>query len=288
MRKYSVDNVTIRGYAHILAGKECQDSSVSWRGKHYFAAIVCDGHGGDKYIRSAAGSQFACDTGKKIISVFMECLAKDKAFRTKFFSSEKSRDTMLEQLANAIIQEWNEIVETDCRDLPITSDPRFELLSDEQKQSVLKENSKAYGTTFLAAVLCKEFYFILKLGDGNVCVIRDGRAEFAETRSASLRDDSLQFNLTTSLCSGMADREFRYAFENTLHGDVRGIILTTDGVINSFASEEAYFRLIENIFSAYTGKDAGGAKDELAAFLNEMSEKGSGDDLSVAVICRIK
>ena len=82
---------------------------------------------------------------------------------------------------------------------------------------------------------------------------------------------------------------FFYAFENfSSADDMRGIILTTDGVINSFTSEDAYFRLIGNIFSAYAGTDAAGAKDELTAFLNEMSEKGSGDDLSVAVICRLK
>ena len=289
MRKHLVDNITIRGYAHILADKECQDYSVSWQDKRYSAAIVCDGHGGDKYIRSAAGSRFACETGKRKISVFMECLVKNKSFGMKFFSSERSRNLMLEQLANAIIQEWNKAVESDCRDFPIAEDPRFGLLSDAQKQDILNENSKAYGTTFLAAVFCEDFYFILKLGDGNVCVIRDGSVEFAETRSAGLRDDRLQFNLTTSLCSGMADREFKYAFENfSSDDDVRGIILTTDGVINSFTSEDAYFRLIGNIFSAYAGTDAAGAKDELTAFLNEMSEKGSGDDLSVAVICRLK
>ena len=30
MRKYLVDNITIQGYAHILAEKACQDHSVSW------------------------------------------------------------------------------------------------------------------------------------------------------------------------------------------------------------------------------------------------------------------
>lgn len=288
MRKYLVDNITIQGYAHILAEKACQDHSVSWQNKYYDAAIVCDGHGGDKYIRSDTGSYLACEAGKKVISVFMEHLAADKDFRSKFFSSEKSRDEMFEQLTKAIIQEWNWAVESDYSGWAISDDPRFISLTDAEKQDILRENSKAYGSTFIAAVLSDGFYFILKLGDGNACILREEAVEFAEDRSKTLRDEQLQFNLTTSLCSGVADREFRYAFVKFPKNSVQGIALTTDGVINSYTSEEGYIHLIGNVFSSYREADIKTAHDELENFLHTLSEKGSGDDLSVAVICHKK
>ena len=218
----------------------------------------------------------------------MDHLIGDKDFRSKFFSSEKSRNEMFEQLTKAIIQEWNWAVESDCGGWPISDDSRFTSLTDAEKQDILHENSKAYGSTFIAAVLCDGFYFILKLGDGNACVWREETIEFAEDRSKALRDEQLQFNLTTSLCSSVADREFRYAFVKYPKNSVRGIVLTTDGVINSYTSEEGYLHLMGNVFSSYMETDIKTAHDELECFLHTLSEKGSGDDLSVAVICRSK
>ena len=288
MKKSLVDAVTVRGYAHTLAEKECQDHSECWQTKYYDAVIVCDGHGGDKYIRSAAGSYMACQAGKKAISAFMEHIVTDKTFREKFFSSETARGEMFEQLARSIIQQWNWTVAADYDSRAIGDDPRFVVLTEEEKRELQHENSKAYGSTFLAAVLCDGFYFILKLGDGNICILRDGEVEFAEACSADLRDESLQFNVTTSLCSSTADREFRYAFVKYREDAVHGIVLTTDGVINSYINEEAYLHLIGNIFASYSEKDTRGAREELESFLQELSQKGSGDDLSVAVICRKK
>lgn len=288
MRNWAVDTISIQGYAHKSAGKECQDHSVSWQNKYYDAVIVCDGHGGDKYFRSDAGAYLACEAGKKIISAFMEHFWKDKGFRIKFFSSEKVRDEMFEQLIKAIIQEWNQSVAADFNAWPIEADPRFTALTDAEKTDLQRENSKAYGSTFIAAILCEGFYLILKLGDGNACILRDQTVEFAEKRSETLRDTQLQFNLTTSLCSSMADREFRYAWVKYPLNSVKGIILTTDGVINSYTSETGYLRFIHNIFSSYIGSDIKSAHEELENFLHTLSEKGSGDDLSVAVICRRK
>ena len=69
---------------------------------------------------------------------------------------------------------------------------------------------------------------------------------------------------------------------------VQGLILTTDGIINSYQSEQAYLGFIENIFAGYREQQRKDAHAELAEFLPRLSEKGSGDDLSVAIICRKK
>ncbi len=288
MRKWLADNITIQGYAHKSVGKKCQDCSVSWQNKYYDAVIVCDGHGGEKYIRSDTGAYLACEAGKKVISAFMDQLIRSKFLRSKFFSSEKLRDRILEQLTKSVIQTWNLAVESDYGAWPITEDPRFASLTDGEKEDLLHNGNKAYGSTFIASVLCDRYYFILKLGDGNACVFWENAVEFAEARVKSLHDEQLQFNLTTSLCSDQADKEFRYAFVKYPKNIVRGIALTTDGVINSYTSEEGYLHLIGNIFSSYAETDRKSAHNEMEDFLYTLSEKGSGDDLSVAVICRKK
>ena len=62
------------------------------------------------------------------------------------------------------------------------------------------------------------------------------------------------------------------------------MVLTTDGVINSYTSEQAYLDFIGNIFQGYREETLEAAHNELAEFLPRLSEKGSGDDLSVGIV----
>ena len=278
------DNISIRGYSHILADKECQDSSVSWQGKKYSAVILSDGHGGEKYFRSAKGSEIACVVGKEVISSFMESVRKNDLYNL-FVGKNTKRDEMLFWLERAVIQRWNEEIAADLSVRPFEADERFIALNDEDKKSVIKTPAKAYGATFIAAVVSDNYLFVLKLGDGNVCLINSGKPQLFYGSTDELKDDNLQFNLTTSLCGSDADKQFRHCFMN-LHNDKSfgGLILTTDGIINSYTNEQAYLDFIGNIFCGYKEESVKSARAELAEFLPRLSEKGSGDDLSVGVI----
>ena len=287
MKKFIAENITVTGYSHKLLQKECQDYSFCWEEDNYDAVIVCDGHGGDKYIRSAAGSRMACEAGHKVISEFMSVLKKDKKFKNKFLKDDKERDKMLAQLCRAVIQEWNERIANDLAVASIENDERYASLSDADKLDIMHNNFKAYGSTFIAAVLTERFYVILKLGDGNVCLVHGGgRTTLAEKYFEWLKDDNLQFNLTTSLCSENADMDFRYAFSKYDPNELHGIILTSDGVINSYTSKDSYLKLIKNVYLSFSKRNKNDAKTELADFLDTLSEKGSGDDVSIAVVCR--
>ena len=50
-------HLTAQGASHIKKNKECQDASSSYQDENCAIAIVCDGHGGDDYVRSAIGSK---------------------------------------------------------------------------------------------------------------------------------------------------------------------------------------------------------------------------------------
>ncbi len=288
--KFLTDNISIRGYSHIIANKECQDCSVSWHTDSYSGIIVCDGHGGEKYIRSSKGSAFACEIGKTAIDEFMRSIKRlDK-------SNYKEQLTVLER---HIINNWRKAVEKDFNDNSFENDERFAVLSDSDKNALLKNYVKAYGSTFIAAVLTGKYYFVLKLGDGNANIILSNdtiktpdehNAEYDEDGKLKkvLEDEQLEFNVTTSLCQSAADTEFRQIFiETDKTKPVSAIVLTTDGIINCFRSVEAYQSLIKNIYHAYleteNEKEIEKARLELANGLNQLSEKGSGDDLSVAI-----
>ena len=290
MQKSKADCLSVQGFSHIRAGKECQDSSVYWQEKNYDGIIISDGHGGDKYIRSASGSRFACEVGKSAISTFMETLEGNRNFQKDFLSGEKEREKILSQLERSIIQHWHERVMTDISASPLESDSRFSALQEGDRLALQKSPVKAYGATFIAAVLTDSFFFVLKLGDGNACLLtRDFRPVLLDKLFLQLKDSDLQFNTTTSLCNSDADMAFRHCYSalNDKY-DVQGLLLTTDGVINSYRREEAYLGFVENIFSGYREQVRKDAHAELAEFLPRLSEKGSGDDLSVAVICRKK
>ena len=279
MKDYITDNISIQGYSHIIANKECQDSSCSWKTKRYAAVIVCDGHGGDKYIRSAIGSAIACEVGKNTINEFMESL-----HREHFRLNEKNYDGLLSRLELSVIQRWNDEISENYSKNPLSDDKRWDTLSDSDKKALERSPVKAYGTTFIAAVLAHKYCFILKLGDGNANLILKDKTVFSPNE---ITDDNLQFNITTSMCSSDADIMFRHYFcdiTNSTDNPVSGIILSSDGVINSYRTEEAYNSLIGNIYSAYGEDGEVKAKTELRDVLNILSEKGSVDDLSIAII----
>ena len=279
-----VDNVSVRGYAHIFADKECQDSSISWQGKKYSAVIISDGHGGEKYFRSAKGSEIACSVGKEVISSFMESIRKNN-FYNFFIGKTAKREEMLFRLERAIIQRWNEEIAADLSSVPLEADERFCALNDEDKESVIKTPAKAYGATFIAAVVTDNYLFVLKLGDGDVCVLKGSIPKIFFGLADELKDDNLQFNLTTSLCGSDADKQFKHCFAD-LRNDKSfgGLILTTDGIINSYTSEQAYLDFIGNVFGGYKEERKKSARAELIEFLPRLSQKGSGDDLSVGII----
>ena len=274
---FITDNISIRGYSHILDNKECQDSSISWSTKKYGAAIVCDGHGGEKYFRSAIGSKFACQIGKEAIEVFMDSIERLDKFNI---------DDKLENLERYIIQSWRTAVDEHLQNNPFEDDEKYQSLSDESKKGLESSPIKAYGSTFIAAVMAINFYFILKLGDGNANIIYfDDTIEFPK----DLEDDQLQFNQTTSLCQSNAIAEFKHTFFRNINKKAfKGIILTTDGIINCFNSVKSYHSLIKNIyegFSNITDPDVYmKEKEDLESSLHELSQRGSGDDLSVGII----
>lgn len=273
MGKYLTNNISIRGYSHLLSDKECQDNSISWHDKRYSGVIICDGHGGEKYIRSQKGSLLACAVGQKAIDEYMS---------QKRRLDEGNFNEQFKFLESYIIDNWRKEIEKDFTDNPLENDERFNALSDSDKAALIKNPFKAYGSTFIAAVMAKTYYFVLKLGDGNVnVVLSDGSVKSVD----GLEDEQLQFNVTTSLCQSNAALEFRHVYVKD--ESIKGLVLTTDGIINCFKSVESYHALIKNIYDAYSevnnGQDVENARSELADGLNQLSVKGSGDDLSVAI-----
>ena len=252
-------HTSIIGSNHIKSSIECQDHSGHLLLKNVCAVVVCDGHGGEKHFRSAIGSI-------KAVEVTLEALQT-------FVPSAECYD-QLGQLEKSIIQQWNAAVDAHYTNNPFLPD-ELTTLPDKDQHTVQDNPTTAYGSTLIAAVLCEGGCFGVQIGDGE-CVLLTDSGELVQPIA---EDDRIPFNLTTSLCDSRAFQHFRSFWHE---GPVAAVMVSTDGVRNSFASEDFFKGFCESVFASCWDNPSI-AQAELEEFLPQLTARGSGDDVSVAV-----
>lgn len=266
-------NVTVQGTSHIKKNKECQDASTSFCCEDYAIAIVCDGHGGEDYIRSATGSEKACQIALKHIQEFIAQVDRETLTR--------QHESAIRTLEASIITEWNRQIEEHWKANPIT-DEEISVLSDKSKRRYLERNvfQSAYGTTLIAAVIAKDFWFCFQVGDGK-CVWISRESQFASLEL----DEKCFLNATTSLCDSDALEHFHNYFKEDLPA---AVFLGTDGVDDSFKNEKQLHSFYKAISYSFANTDNEKAQDELRDYLPRLSQKGSADDISVAAVLNME
>jgi hypothetical protein len=266
-----------QGERHKKRGQPCEDFALHYRDDKRSFAIVSDGHGNDMYFRSGRGARFACESAT-------ECL---NSFTSELFAGHSRRgtsglkdfypafDALLPGLCVSIHEAWKRRALDDWKNDP----PDFDALRFDR--AVYDENIYiAYGCTLIALAATEAYWFGVQIGDGKCVVLEDGGG-FSEPIPW---DEACQFNVTTSLCEENAPELFRF-FASA--GLPEALFIGTDGVDTSFPLEEngakiaRVYRIILDNF-----KDAGfetGLK-QMEDFLPVLTERGSGDDVSIAGI----
>lgn len=276
MGEFKAFDVRSIGASHLKSGKPCQDYSFSAYGDKYAVAIVCDGHGGDKYVRSEIGSKLAAEICSEAIKSLFGKRISNQALIAKFLPKPEAT---LQQLASFIIFKWREAVETHFADQPFTP-AEFENLTDKDKASLNKPDGwvSAYGTTLIAAVRTSDFWFGLHIGDGK-CVVVSETDDYIQPIPW---DDKCFLNATTSLCDEKALERFRvfFSYENL----PKAIFVASDGVDDTFGTDEALHGFYKSVIQLFAEKSFDEAKTELQTFLPSLSAKGSQDDISIAGI----
>ena len=247
---------------------------------------VADGHGGTAYFRSDKGAEFAVEIAveicKKLIDTTWDGI-KDKKIN--------------DSLSREIVQKWIEKVNLDIHSNPFSADEDASLKTKKdqitKRPSGLKnEGLAAYGSTLIVAVIHESFILFLQLGDGNVLLV----SSTGEIDQPLPKDDRLFGNETTSLClpESWFDFRFRLLPINSTNPSPALILLSTDGYANSFSHDSEFEKvgtdLLEIICENPEGLDKGieSIKENLPNWLNIASEKGSGDDTTVGILCNLK
>ena len=269
---YRAFGMTVIGASHIKSGTVCQDFSLSCELPDRRISVVCDGHGGADYFRSDRGSRFAAEA-------FTECMKDPDVISVlSAAATQKQQSGRIEQLIKSIIARWNELVERDIKEHSFGEDELSGVSGKARKRYETGQRlQSAYGTTLIGVILTENFWLGLQIGDGKcVAVSKDG--EFTQPIPW---DEQCFLNVTTSICDENAAKEFRFCFERTLPA---AVFIGSDGIDDCFAGDERlhdFYRLTLRSFAQTNDQTA---VLQLKDYLPTLSEKGSGDDMSVGII----
>ena len=290
---------SVKGASHVRSGLPNQDA-IRWFPESGIGLplilAVSDGHGSAKSFRSDRGSCFAVETAIKVIQ--------------EFFLSSQSSDINFSALKDAaqrllpprLVNEWRKAVNKDLGlsendEEKLTNKPNF---TDEEKQILVDKDGEAawqavennyflaYGATVLAVLVTEFFIVYIQLGDGDILEV-DSKGN---TTRPLERDPNLIANETTSLCMNKAWNEFQVHIKLYPQGTPKEIpaliLVSTDGYSNSFSTDEGFFKIGRDYQQMFKSNLTEEVRQKLEGFLQETSEKGSGDDITLGMIKRLE
>ena len=269
---YRAFGMTVIGASHIKSGTVCQDFSLICELPDRRISVVCDGHGGADYFRSDRGSRFAAEA-------FTECMKDPDVISVlSAAATQKQQSIRIEQLIKSIIARWNELVERDIKEQSFGEDELSDVSEKARKKYETGQRlQSAYGTTLIGVMLAENFWLGLQIGDGKcVAVSKDG--EFTQPIPW---DEQCILNVTTSICDENATKEFRFCFERTLPA---AVFIGSDGIDDCFAGDERLYDFYRLTLRSFAQTNDQTAVSQLKDYLPTLSEKGSGDDMSVGII----
>ena len=271
--RWRVINASVRGSSHQRSGLPNQDAVEYASSPKSDAPVtvlaVSDGHGGGRHFRSQVGSTLAVHVAVKTVQDYLAGLA--------------GADCDMPRLSQEIVDAWVVAVTSDLAHNPFSEAELGALMEAEgerNKDSVVERPELAYGATLLVAAVTDERMIYLQLGDGDILTVA---ADGTTTRPIA-EDERLVGNQTTSLCQPEAWREFRTTETAASVGLPTLVLLSTDGYVNSFRSQEDFLQIGQDYLQILREQGSEVLSDELPKILAEATQQGSGDDITLGLL----
>ena len=272
---------SVRGASHARTGLPNQDA-LGWLQKagsgRLLIVAASDGHGSAKYFRSHVGSRLAVEAAIALAQEFLNGQPDLK-------NLSAIKRTAEERLPQELSRRWKEAVEAHIGSNPITVEELDALEKSDgvnARETISSKPTHAYGATILTVLVEESFILYLQLGDGDILLVSDGGG----VERPLPRDERLFANETTSLSSQSAWSDFRFGFQTLVGPPPALILLSTDGYANSFVNEDAFLKVGTDLLEMIRADGLDKVSDSLEAWLTEASASGSGDDITLALICR--
>ena len=269
---------TVQGASHKKKNKICQDAStcgeVEIEGKKAYFSVVCDGHGGNDYMRSNIGSELGVKVASEYIVKFIQKATKN------MLNNDQHYGRQLRYLSEMILKNWREAVKNHLDENPFTEEEFLNISEKAKKRYTMLEQERfysAYGTTMIAVGYTEDYAFALHLGDGK-CISVDKEGNFEQLVPW---DENCFLNATTSMCDSDAINEFRCHY---FKEPPAVIFIASDGVDDCFANNEKMYHFYKTLLFSISKEGFDDSVKELEEYLPRMSAKGSGDDISIGAI----
>ena len=285
--EWRVIEASVKGYSHERLNKPNQDRILFFQDPDKGLPIVLaisDGHGGSGYYRSERGAQFAVESAIEMCKQFLE--TNKNLLIGENFSQKRLKET----LCRSIVDEWNKRVARDIQENPTPNEDSSDKTDIVKSKRPVEQNiSTPYGATLLTAIVTNSELIFLQLGDGDILIISDN----GDSIRPLPRDPRLIGNETTSLCTREAWDDFVTGAISLKSVSPALIMASTDGYANSYPDEESFQKVGQDILNLICKDEAGvnagldSVESSFKEWLNETSEKGSGDDITVGIIGNI-
>ncbi len=277
-KPWRVIGSSVRGASHVRSGLQNQDA-IGWFPPNgsgsQLALAVADGHGSAKSFRSAIGSQIAVETS-------LDYGAELLAAAPSLAELSMVKDRLEQEIPHRIVFEWRRRVGQHFAESPFAEAELGKLAERDGRGAadlVRRDPYLAYGSTLITVVAMESFLAFWQIGDGDVVTVSAAARVGRPLRG----DDRLIANETTSLCSDDAWRQFRVAIYGTTSPM---ILVSSDGFANSFADDAGFFQFGSDVMRIVVNEGLDAVNGMLPGWLEEMTRRGSGDDISLGMICR--
>lgn len=268
--QWQVVGQSVRGAAHERNGLPNQDALYWLPEAGHGPSVVLtasDGHGSARYSRSHIGAALAVQTAARLVDEFLHSQADVDNLSLIKHATE-------EWLPRALVRNWSEAVGEH-----LNSEP----LSPDEPASQDADPSIAYGATLLVTAVTETFALYLQLGDGEILSV----SESGEVVRPLKKDERLFGNETTSLCAPEAWRDFRVNFQPLTQSPPALILASTDGYPNSFRDESGFMKVGSDLLSMIREDGLASVNDHLAGWLRDSTQAGSGDDVTLGILCSL-
>lgn len=284
-----------QGESHKADNKPCQDASFSAVYDDGLAmAIVCDGHGGERYFRSDVGARMATEVIRYSVKTFVDNIDKSLFIGKPYTAQEAITsethvkkqtpiDAAMRQLFSSIIYQWNSRIAIHAAHTPVSKWEQEHVPQqylDELNTSETFE--KLYGCTLMVYVQTPDYWFAFHLGDGK-CISFQQEPFWHEPIPW---DERCFLNKTTSLCDSNAIDEFRYCYEGDGHFPM-AVFLGSDGMDDSFGEDANLVNFYIQVVKMLVNEGLETTVRSIEEDLPQLSKIGSKDDMSVAFIYNI-
>lgn len=281
-------NVSCQGESHKATDKPCQDYSYSNTSNNLTIAIVCDGHGGERYFRSDVGAKLCAEVTRQCVETFVRdidtSLLVGKVFTQRGINHPTEETTITDkafrQLFSSIIYNWGKRINEHAANVGVTEWEQSHV-AERYLDDFLAGNSleKTYGCTLMCYVRTDSYWFAFHIGDGK-CIAFSEDGNWGEPIPW---DERCFLNKTTSICDSNAINEFRYCY----CGDGTfpfAVFLGSDGIDDSFGETENMVNFYIQLAKMLNKEGYDDTLASLTDTMPQLSKIGSKDDVSIACV----